>query len=194
MSTTNLFVELIVIGVGAAGWAALFVMSALGYDPSVIRGVLSEPAGAVPALVVVYLLGIVTDRLADTSLHSMRAERKRKFYFATEEEALRDRGFVLARSAYFAAQFEYSRSRQRICRGWIFNSVLLAISLNVFLLARPGVVPNPSQVRAVATSALILLGVGCWLAWEKLADTELKRVRDQARVLRELDATGRAGS
>ena len=115
--------------------------------------------------------------------------RKRQLYFATDDEALHARAYVLARSEYFATQFDYSRSRQRICRGWILNALLLAVALNVLLVARPGVVRDPARVSAFLTSLLLLLALGCWLAWEKLADTELRRIRDQAKLLKEMDHT-----
>jgi hypothetical protein len=37
MSTTNLFVELLVIGVGCASWLALLAMAVLGCDPRFIK-------------------------------------------------------------------------------------------------------------------------------------------------------------
>ena len=189
MSTTNLFVELIVIGVGTASWLALLGLAALGYDAKFLQKVFSSPAAALPALVCVYLLGIVTDRLADGVLQFLRAERKRSRYFATEGESLRQRAYVLAKSEYFATQFDYSRSRQRICRGWILNAAVLAVALNIFLLAHPGVVARPGRLSAFVTPMLLLLASGCWLAWEKLAETELKRIRDQATLLRELESS-----
>jgi hypothetical protein len=186
MSTTNLFVELLVIGVGCAGWLTLLTLAVLGYDSVLVKGLLSTPPAAVPALALIYLLGIVVDRVADATLQSVRAQRRCLKYYSTENECYQQRGYVLSTSTYFAKQFEYSRSRQRICRGWILNAVLLAISVNVFLIARPGVIAHPIRVSAFVTPTLLLLGVACWFAWEKLADTELKRIRDQAEWLRSL--------
>ena len=37
MSTTNLFVELLVIGIGCAGWLILLTVAALGYDSTLVR-------------------------------------------------------------------------------------------------------------------------------------------------------------
>jgi hypothetical protein len=62
MSTTNLFVELLVIGVGCAGWLTLLAVAALGYASTLVMCLLSTPAAAVPALALIYLLGIVLDR------------------------------------------------------------------------------------------------------------------------------------
>jgi len=43
MSTTNLFVKLLVIGIGCAGLLTLLSVAALGYDSTLIRGLLSTP-------------------------------------------------------------------------------------------------------------------------------------------------------
>lgn len=184
------------IGVGAAGWLILFTLAALGYDTAFVKGLLSTPAAIVPGIAAVYLLGIITDRIADSSLQFLRTERKRRRYFPTADEAFKARGSVLTKSSYFATQFEYSRSRQRICRGWILNFMLLMISLNTLLIVRPEAFTraaglgtfNPWYVSYFATPMLILFAIASWFAWEKLYDTELRRIRDQANLLREIDA------
>jgi len=55
---------LLVIGVGYAGWLALLTVAVLGYDSTLVRNLLSTAAAALTALVGVYLLGIVVDRVA----------------------------------------------------------------------------------------------------------------------------------
>jgi hypothetical protein len=199
VSTTNLFVELLVIGVGAAGWLILFTLAALGYDAAFVKGLLSTPAAIVPGVVAVYLLGIITDRIADSALQFLRTERKRLLYFPSADEAFKVRDYVLTKSPYFASQFEYNRSRQRICRGWIFNFIFLAIGLNTLLYVRPEAFAraanlgssNPWYVSFFVTPMLLLLALACWFAWEKLSDAELRRMRAQAKSLREIDADPR---
>jgi hypothetical protein len=195
MSTTNLFVELLVIGVGAAGWLLLFAFAALGYNPEFVNRVLSTPAAIVPGVVAIYLLGIISDRLADSVLHFLRTGRKQRLFYDDEKAAFMCRGYVLTKSPFFASQYEYSRSRQRICRGWIVNFVLLAISLNTLLLLKPeafmrvaGVgIGSAWHVSYFATSVLLLLALASWFAWEKLYHTELMRMRDQEELLREIN-------
>jgi hypothetical protein len=135
-----------------------------GLRPKIYKGLLSTPAAALPALVGIYLLGIIVDRIADTALHFFRAERRSLKYFPTEEESIKQRGYVLTKSPYFATQFEYSRSRQRICRGWILNAPLLAIALNIFLVARPGIFAHPSRLSAFATPTFLLLAGASWFS------------------------------
>ncbi|MBA3916376.1 MAG: hypothetical protein H0X25_21530 [Acidobacteriales bacterium] len=185
MSTTNLFVELLVIGMGSAGWLALLAASALGYNSAFLGNLSSKAAAALPGVIGIYLLGIIVDRIADSVMHSLRSDRKCRKYFTSQEESLKERGFVLTKSRYFAKQFDYNRSRQRICRGWILNALILAVSLNVFLVVHPEVTEHPGRLSVVGTATLLLLALGCWFSWERLADTELKRIRDQAKWLRE---------
>jgi hypothetical protein len=67
MSTTTLFVELVVVGVGALAWVCLLLMAGLGHEWVPVDKLFS-PSATVPVLALVYLLGIVTDRVADTVL------------------------------------------------------------------------------------------------------------------------------
>ena len=64
MSTTNLFVELVVIGVGVFIWVVLFVFSVIGMDWIRISDTLLI-SSAIPALAFIYVLGIVWDRFID---------------------------------------------------------------------------------------------------------------------------------
>lgn len=62
MSTTNLFVELVVIGVGAAIWIVLLGLAVIGCEWATDIEAVSLVA-IVPTLAVVYVLGIVSDGL-----------------------------------------------------------------------------------------------------------------------------------
>ena len=77
MNTTNLFVEVIVSGVGAAIWVCLLVLLLFDVDLSALVALSAMPVLAIPALAVVYLLGILTDRLSDVLtylLHGLRTD------------------------------------------------------------------------------------------------------------------------
>ena len=90
MATTNLFVELLVIGVGAACWVGLLILAAFG-----IEFTQSEVLNAYPVLMsllaIAYLLGIITDRIADfvfdkcfsKSLHAQFFDEKREYQDAS---------------------------------------------------------------------------------------------------------------
>ena len=82
MSTTSLFVELIVVGVGAAIWLALLTLALFGYEWVQVPAdkALSIPA-AIPILAVVYVLGIVSDRMIDILFHRLWGTKLRSQQF-----------------------------------------------------------------------------------------------------------------
>ena len=192
MSTTNLYVELIVIGLGAFTWVALLVAAALGVPRPVIEGLSHEGALALPALAAVYLLGIVTDRLADQLFHGTLGTRLRNSYRRDpnaraappdgQDKYHEDRALVLSAGGKFAELYDYSRSRQRICRGWALNAVAIIAALqfayyrDLHWLSRDVVVG--------ASWWLIALAGGCLYAWWSMMRTELARIAEQARTLR----------
>jgi len=80
MNTTNLFVELIVIGVGAFIWLILLVLSVFGYAWIPIEHMLA-PAVTIPMLAVIYVLGIISDRIADTVFDAIWSDDLLGSYF-----------------------------------------------------------------------------------------------------------------
>jgi hypothetical protein len=177
MSTTNLFVELIVIGAGAACWALPLLALVLGLDPARLPGFVSHPGALVPVTALIYLLGILTDRLADTLANSLVAAPLVRRRFGLDHHYFDARAACLANGGYPAQQFEYNRSRQRICRGWLLNSlVLLGLLPLVSGSSLQSLLPGFQPVGA----ALLLTGLAlaCGLAWWRLLDTELKRLHD----------------
>lgn len=189
MGTTNLFVELVVIGVGAAAWLVLLVLAAFGWAWVPLEQTFSSTA-LVPLISVVYLLGIVSDRVADSLFERVWVPRLRAATFpalAAYHDARRD---ILTRSARLADQLEYGRSRLRICRGWALNAVLTALALDLFLWRQ---VTGPPAVRLAlfGTVALLALAGACWYSWRALTVTEYRKVREQAAYLR---AVGRGAA
>ena len=180
MSTTSLFVELVVIGSGAAAWVGLLVAGAFGWAWVPVDRMLS-PVAVVPVLSVVYVLGIVVDRIAD-ALFQRQLMRLRGRWFASPHEYYRAQDFVYTRSQPLAHFYEYGRSRLRICRGWVVNSVLTAVSLDVFVWVR---LPEDgrTKVAVLGTLGLLLLAIGCWIAWRRLAKAEAQRMLEQYRFL-----------
>lgn len=184
MSTTNLFVELIVIGIGAFAWIALLLLTIFGIDLELLRWLSSTPALAIPALSLIYLLGILTDRLADCTFHALRMDNKhRERYPGGSDQFHRDRALILSQSEHMAQLYEYSRSRQRICRGWAVNAMVLLFACILFIPTRLDTLVNVALVLPLTSILLALLALGCWWSWEALTDTELKRIKEQAALL-----------
>lgn len=183
MNTTNLFVELVVIGVGALAWLLLVVFAVFGWAWVPVEAAFSSTA-LVPLLGVTYLLGIVTDRLADALFHRLWAVKLLRARFATPDDYHADRHEVLLGSERLAALIEYGRSRLRICRGWTLNALLIAGALNLLVWMRLPETAKALRIALFGTITAVLLAAACAYAWYKLSATEYRKVHEQAALLR----------
>ena len=184
MGTTELFVELIVIGIGGAAWIVLAVLSAFGYRWIPLEQALSLPV-LVPALSLVYLVGIITDRLADVLFEAIWVPGLRRKHYDSNHSARDDRRLIYTHNEYLASLIEYGRSRLRICRGWAFNATLCLVAANVFLaLQFPASAFRTSLFWGV-NLALGLIALLSWYTWYSLLDTQYRRLKDDAAFIRQ---------
>jgi hypothetical protein len=182
MSTTNLFVELIVIGIGAAFWVVFVILSIFNYTWVPFDKLMSLPA-IVPGLSVIYVLGIVVDRLADWVFH-FRAESLCLKWFRSLEEYYTARTLIYTRSESLRELFEYSRSRLRICRGWVINCILIVCGLNLFIWFRLSPSDGRLKLSIFGSLSLGLFALGAWHAWYGLASNEYRRLLEQSTLLK----------
>lgn len=179
VSTTSISIELMVVGLGAAAWVCLLVLAGFGHD-WVPVDVLLSPSTALPILGFVYLIGIVVDRIADATLGSLWATRNRgRVYGALFARYDDDERLVLA-IPEFRALFDYNKSRQRICRGWIFNACLLLVSLHVYLWSQHHVTPITVRVAVLGSGLCIALAAGCWFSGGRLNAAQYEKVKGRA--------------
>src|SRR5437879_6196783 len=168
MSTTSFFVELIVIGVGAAIWIVLAVLSIFGVS-WLSTSSFNKDLGfllVAPALSLVYVLGIITDRAADWVFGPWsRALQRREFENA--KEYYRARTIVYTRHESLTDLYEYGRSRLRICRGWALTAVLILIAFDVFT-ARQMSADLVCRLLIDNNMGFGLLGAGALAAWRGL--------------------------
>ncbi len=128
MATTQLFVELLIIGIGAAIWLALLLGAIFGY-----RMEMDFPTIGAPAMValagVAYVLGILVDRLAYKTFRRIERRLSRSILDREDFPApqILERQ-ILASSEILGAQIQYNRSRLRICRAWVFNGAFITIA------------------------------------------------------------------
>ncbi|NJN87539.1 MAG: hypothetical protein HC881_16045 [Leptolyngbyaceae cyanobacterium SL_7_1] len=184
MSTTELFVELIIIGMGAAIWLFLLIASIFGVAWVDADKLLSLPA-LIPLLSVIYVLGIVIDRVADTLFERVWGRRLLRNYYENQDRFHEDRRILYLQGERLANLLEYGRSRLRICRGWVLNSVLILLSLNLFTWTS---IAEPLRVQVAIVGSLFCLGLiyGTWFSWYKLTLNDFRRVKEQAIFLRQI--------
>jgi len=187
MSTTDLFVELIIIGMGAAIWLLLLSFSTFGYDWVPLEKVFSL-AALIPFLSVVYVLGIVIDRIADTIFGKLWGSPLLKKVYRQEEKYLDDRRLIYVHPGRLGNLLEYGRSRLRICRGWTLNAVLILVSLNIFIWTR--VAGNYWRVRLSIFGSLLLglFAYGNWFSWYQLMLAYYNKIKQQAVFLRAIQS------
>jgi hypothetical protein len=159
VATTQLFVELLIIGIGAAIW--------LGFLLAVI---LDLPLGSpLPDLSstyliglssVAYVVGIVVDRLAWSVFRSFEDRQRDRVFGPIQEPSVQDRErYVLENSSGLRPQVAYNRSRLRICRSWILNFVLTAICAGAWAIQQ-----RASVIAAIAAVAVALSGLTAYTA------------------------------
>ena len=179
MNTTNLFVELVVIGAGVSLWLLLLTGGLFGYA-WVSLDQARLVASAIPALALTYVFGIVWDRISDALFERWWVDDLRAAYFPDRAAYYEARRLILTKSPPLSELLEYGRSRLRICRGWTLNAVMIALSLNVLLWCQYRGAAVVSVVSVAGTIASLALAAGSWFAWRSLARAEYRTIREQA--------------
>ncbi|MFK8184267.1 MAG: hypothetical protein AB8B99_12910 [Phormidesmis sp.] len=183
MSTTDLFVEIIVIGVGATIWIVLLALSVFGYS-WVPSGQVFSFASLLPILAITYVLGIVTDRVADTLFDKLWKPSLAQQFYQKDGDDYDDRRYIYLRSEQLASLLEYGRSRLRICRGWTLNSALILVSLNIFIQQQ---LSSPAIKRTAflfSNLFLLLLTYCLWFSWRQLTLADYRKVKRQSAWLK----------
>jgi hypothetical protein len=182
MGTTNLFVELVVIGVGAMIWLCLLVIAVFGWKWIPVDQVFSTVA-LVPLVSLIYLLGIISDRIADSIFERLWVKGLQQQRFASTNDYHLARRQILTGSERLSDLLEYGRSRMRICRGWTLNSILVAITLNLFVWIQLKSDYPRWSLALFGTIAALSFALGAWYTWYKLSVTEYRKVKEQAAFL-----------
>ena len=193
MGTTELFVELIVIGIGAITWIVLGTLSIFGYTWIPREELFSVPS-LIPFLSLVYIVGIVTDRIADVLFEAIWVPKLQKKYYSSSTIARDDRRLIYSRNEYLANLIEYGRSRLRICRGWAFNAVLIMIAADFFIATQ--VAGRDLQIKLFIWVNLLVGFVAyfSWYSWYRLQDTQYRRLKDDAAFIRGQDKASKKRS
>lgn len=187
MSTTALVAELLVIGVGAAIWLVLIVLASFGFSWIRLEN-FDTALGLIPAVAIVYLLGILVDRVAD-KIFKPWSDRIRLRRFRTIESFQEVRAEVYDRSP-LRNLFEYSRSRLRVCRSWALNAFLISVAVNTFIWVQLGDGLPRLRLSLIATFVLMATCAASTFGWYQLCTTEARNMELQSRLLRAQPSSG----
>jgi len=189
MSTTSLFVELVVIGAQGIVWIGLLVLSATGWPSATVLKDLNTPLVWVGALLLCYTLGVVLDRAFDylgfrNWEYAIRDTALRDILGEEVTEANRQEKYTLLRLYTLSAVgaegelFTYYRHRVRIARATAWNFALIAISVWVYCIVTGHWCP-----WFVIPALLFLSGLAvfCWWrlvkSWHRIACRNYKARR-----------------
>ncbi len=184
MGTTELFVELIVIGIGAVIWIVLGTFSIFGYT-WIPNEELFSVSTLISFLSLVYIVGIVTDRIADVLFEAIWVPKLQKKYYSSSALARDDRRLIYSSNEFLANLIEYGRSRLRICRGWAFNGVLIMIAANFFIATQVSGRDLQNKLFIWVNLLVGFVAYFSWYSWYRLQDTQYRRLKDDAAFIRE---------
>ncbi|MFJ6730536.1 hypothetical protein ACIQPQ_37195 [Streptomyces sp. NPDC091281] len=171
-----MFVEVLVVGIGFLTALGILAAAIAGPDNSSrLAPVASTPLAAGAALAFAYAVGILIDRAADTALTPARRRlRAQSFPSSTAYAQAR---LKLAEIPALTARADYARSRLRICRGWVLNSILLTLAIDL-ALGRYSVEHRP-LLLVTATILGVLATVGFYLSWHTITATGYRKLAAQ---------------
>lgn len=163
----------------------LAVFAAFGYHWVPGEHVISFTA-AVPLLALAYVLGIITDRVADV-LFSPSAAKLRAKHFEDDAAYQRAKDLLTVRTQ-LGGLAEYNRSRLRVARGWALNCGLSLVVGNLLIwLQLPQHHPRVG-ISVFSSLVLLLVGGGSLFAWYRLSSAGYERLASQIELVWQTDA------
>jgi len=170
MSTTALFVELLIVGLESLVWISLFLSAFFGIDW--LLGLINvfEKAGLFITIVLVgfaYLTGILLDELFD----SVTGWWSNRIKFSIHEKGLPKmwdmQAYIFGKSKEATEQLGYIRTRVRIMRSSIFNFGLIGIGALLFVNNQISSANYPvSRINwVVGIIGLLLVGITSFIYW-----------------------------
>ena len=194
MNTTTLYAELIVVGSGATLFIVLLFYSLFGDLSwfSKLGGLTSigSVVSLIPVLSVFYLLGIVISNVAyllfkstENKKHHDKFSKTKHKYQGFKSEKTSDIYEEIRTTLYTSShtelihEFEFRRSKIRICRGWFINSILIIFALVTYLST--GKIRYPLVWFWIITVGLLLIGTR--VSWGSATDTELDWLESYAK-------------
>jgi hypothetical protein len=160
LGTTNVVVELVIVGCQALVWAVILIAATLGIAPTIaFIGKLSlGPFSTVMSVALLYTLGIFIDRLSSiVSVFTKPGSRllKHPMYLRIADAAYPDVHVqVAAREETLDAFLNSYRVRFRVVNGMALNSMGFVAAWLVLAVAR-----TKELVSYIGAPAIVLLGI-----------------------------------
>lgn len=177
-----LFAELIIIGLEGGIWLLLLALTVFGWQGAVnVLAVLYDWQVMLIAVFtpLLYVLGIILDRLCDRLLQGWGRQIRRKAISDLPVHPTLMRFALDPKNESVNQQIEYTRSRMRIARASTINVALITLFAATFVLTQPlGLAPD--RLALVLGFVLVIgaaLTAGSVYAWRSLIISQLHIVR-----------------
>lgn len=122
METTALYVEYIVIGMETLSWIVMSIFIIVGDSfKEVIKYCVSNILSSIVVIIVCYVLGLVTDRIADKLFEKRRKNIKDNFEFQAQTS------IAIWEDYSNSSYANFTLSRIRILRSTTINSIFIGI-------------------------------------------------------------------
>lgn len=171
MHTTQLYIELIIIGLETSIWMCIVLINIAGTRIlNAIVDILDNFSSSLLLIGVLYVIGILMDRCADIIFHEREKTIKMK-------SGLKAESSIIVWTNDFARYVEYSRSRIRILRVSVINIPLISVGLIFYII---GYIKHQSII-------IYILILGCsftYIAW-KSYNLSVEKFYKKARILEE---------
>lgn len=181
MSTTALFVEILVAGLQALAVLAMLATVHWGTDPALaFVKAYKEYAALITALVLAsaYVLGIFVDRVADGFCTWFRYSKHPPLPESVGKVRLR----IMQGSEGMAKFLDYQRSRLRIARATVFNLFVLIVASSIFMLRDWSA--SPAIKGLAIAGAVALFGISVVLM-RSIDKAQMKRLIDAYHIITE---------
>ncbi len=178
MSTTNLFVELIVIGVGVFIWLMLLTGIISPEVFNYLTGINIDFLSAIPVIAIIYVMGIISDKSVDSIFYTLWEEKirkkiiKDKLYYKTINA-------ISTKYPDIANKLEYIRSRIRIIRSWVIHFIMIAVTFSFYISLRC-MYDLRQKIILIIFSSLILIcfSILSFYSWHYMSETYFKKIKN----------------
>jgi len=181
VSITTLYAELVVVGTGALLFIALAFYAFSG-DISWLTKFPSNTLGAtivlIPVLSVIYLLGIIISNVSYRMFARFELDLQKRRLGDLDYERVRNELYTAHDAQNLVHDFEFRRSKVRICRGWFLDSLLIIVALLACYVAGR-ITLGPTIFSCVGFA---LLAAGALLSWYTATITELGWMKSFAKA------------
>lgn len=171
METTQLYIELIIIGLETFSWISVCTINIIGNKVvDTISNILNSFSSSLLLIGILYIIGILMDRLADMVFQKRENNIR-------EASGLKAKSTFLVWKEYDTQKYsDYSRSKIRVLRASVINMPLITLSAVWYIL-------KYTETFYILIIYVLILGIFfTYISW-KSYNLSLKQYYDKARAL-----------